>query len=175
MLNETVVLSAPLFILLCSLAVLGVSLSVASFVLILKGKYKRVDQVKVAPNGVFSKDPYNLKSYPYLRRGLYSILDYMKTQDLKKIVSDTADPERSLLALDALNRSLIRISTSNGVTSENESLRERDVKVMDRMDKTFKEARKCPGDLMKSENPLVRVVAWVCEVDQVLDSIIKDS
>jgi hypothetical protein len=123
----------------------------------------------------------DLRNFPLLRENIFSIIDFLHTQDIESFIKHTPDPGKGKLAIRFIEDRLRDISFRgfrfSGAESEiirDKSRLEYELKTCKAVEKVLKETKDDPSSYRMSDNPIVVVLSIWNDMDQVLDSIISD-
>jgi hypothetical protein len=115
------------------------------------------------------KDPKNFYHYRYLSPNALSILHYLKTQDIAKIIKGTGREE---IGLDALI--FVKNLLNDVYFRRYNALSDREIKVCTALDAAVRSVGCNRQHYMKSNNPVIRVIAYWSEMESILDSMLED-
>jgi len=132
----------------------------------LKERKRKIKEVKEDP-GIFD-------NYPMLKENIFSVSDFLRTQDLEGYIKNTKNPEKGIIALRFIQDRLQAIIRRGLEVSSDENRRGYEIKACKAVELLLNETKVDPQKYRDSDNPITVVISIWNDVDQVLTSIIEE-
>lgn len=118
------------------------------------------------------ENPSSLETFPTVYNNIGSILSYLGTQDIRKILQGTCDSENGLVTILFMKDRLREIRSSGYRFSYDDTKRESQVRVCRVLEQTLNSFDGKPEEYTSSENPVIRVISFWANMEKILEDII---